>query len=654
MKRSEFIDVNPDLDYNKRSKANARKVASKIFKNSIKLSRYKMSLIEWAESNVRLRGARAGPLDLSLTPHMIEPYRSADFNSKVTDIVLMFGSQMGKSTFCEIATGFYMVIGTGNIGYAVANDELLERIREVRVNKILEQVPELVGMISEVKEEKGAKKAKDTIKLLNFGKAYLCFMSMQSVTAMSNIDCQILVLEEVRDAPINIKNQGCPVKLVEKRRSTYDKRSKRLIPSTPSVKSEDKEVECKVWREFQLGSQEYWSVPCPHCNHYHQLEPKNAIMDHVQGFYAFACPSCGGVIEETDRDFIVKAGKYICKNPSRIDKFRSFHNNQFMTVQGIGSSWEKLLRDWEQAQSKEAELITYTNTVLGLPYSKIVIEADIEMLKLNKTEYLPSRLPTEITHITAGYDFQKTWAECTVWGWDRNGKQYFVERNKVMGVNWEDVQGTLVPFLAESFNKVYQVAFRMMHISAGFLDVGYQAEKIAHAWFLAGSNQNFQFIKGESKHDDPRTYLGKTFVENGSLKLPVHRLNTFKAKENLYSRYELAVCEKGSLVFPFDIDDEVFIQLTSEIKVHSKNSGRPIWEKKNGFIRNEVLDCTVYAVLAHDILISDFKHLHEEPAEEAAQKAPASPEVKVNDITEQKAYNEPVRSQSRIPSAFDD
>ena len=59
-------------------------------------------------------------------------------------------------------------------------------------------------------------------------------------------------------------------------------------------------------------------------------------------------------------------------------------------------------------------------------------------------------------------------------------------------------------------------------------------------------------------------------------------------------------------------------------------------------------------MLAHDILISDFKHLHEEPAEEPAQKAPASPEVKVNDITEQKAYNEPVRSQSRIPSAFDD
>jgi phage terminase large subunit GpA-like protein len=653
LKSSSWLNFNPDLDYLKRSKSNAINLFKQTFRGAIKPSRYQMSLIDWASKNVRLRGPRPGPINLDLTPHMVEPYRSADFNSKVTDIILMFGSQMGKSTFCEIATGFYMVVGTGNIGYAVANDELLERIREVRVNKILEQVPELAGMLEEVKAEKGSKKAKDTIKLLNFGKAYLCFMSMQSVTAMSNIDCQVLVLEEVRDAPNNIKNQGCPVKLLEKRRSTYDKRSKRLIPSTPSIKSEDKEIECKVWREFQLGSQEYWSVPCPHCGHYHQLDPKNAIVDHAHLVYAFACPACGGVIEESDRDNIVKRGKYIAKNPAQINRFRSFHNNQFMTVQGIGSSWEKLLRDWEQAQSKEAELITYTNTVLGLPYSKVEIEADIETLKLNQTEYLPSKLPAEITHITAGFDFQKTWAECSVWGWDAKGRQFFIERNKVHGVNWEDIAVTLVPFLQECFGKVYQVGFRTMPITGGFLDAGYQAEKIAYAWSLAGSNPIFQFIKGESRHDDARSYLGKTFVETGSLKLPVHRLNTFKAKETLYSRYDLAVCEKGSLVFPFDVQDEIFIQLTSEVKIHSKYSGKPIWERKNGFVRNEVLDCTVYAILAHDILISDFKNLSEVEEVLPAQ-APAQANDVKNDKINQVKYDLDAGSIKRIPSAFDD
>ena len=59
----------------------------------------------------------------------------------------------------------------------------------------------------------------------------------------------------------------------------------------------------KIDELFAMGTQEIYRVPCPHCNHHHELVLENFHYrrDEETGFMDrawFVCPECGSEIEE--------------------------------------------------------------------------------------------------------------------------------------------------------------------------------------------------------------------------------------------------------------------------------------------------------------------------------------------------------------------
>ena len=88
---------------------------------------------------------------------------------------------------------------------------------------------------------------------------------------------------------------------------------------------------------------------------------------------------------------------------------------------------------------------------------------------------------------------------------------------------------------------------------------------------------------------------GKT-VKNGVQLWPI---GTDTAKSVIYGRYGIEVGQPASIHFSKDLPDEFYAQITAEKLITRYHRGHPIQEwVKPSHKRNEVLDCTVYALAA--------------------------------------------------------
>ena len=77
-----------------------------------------------------------------------------------------------------------------------------------------------------------------------------------------------------------------------------------------------------------------------------------------------------------------------------------------------------------------------------------------------------------------------------------------------------------------------------------------------------------------------------------------HMVGTQKAKDLIAARLKLKDEGAGRFHFYQTVRQDYYEQVTSEVKVpHRTVRGRKVWQKKSG-VRNEVLDCEVYALHA--------------------------------------------------------
>ena len=106
------------------------------------------------------------------------------------------------------------------------------------------------------------------------------------------------------------------------------------------------------------------------------------------------------------------------------------------------------------------------------------------------------------------------------------------------------------------------------------------------------------------------------------------KLGVDTAKEVIYSRLRITEPGPGYFHFPAERDREYFLQLTGEKQVTRFTKGAPKREWIKIRSRNEVLDCTVYALAALKLLSPDFEQLQhsmffaprDEPDQPAAAK----------------------------------
>ena len=166
----------------------------------------------------------------------------------------------------------------------------------------------------------------------------------------------MLVVDET-DA-MEVTAEGNPVRLAEMRTQQFDDR-KIVVGSTPIYKETS-----LVLAEYEKSDQRIYECPCPHCGEHHEIVWKDIHWPEGRPEEAhWACPSCGGVVEETGKASMVAKGRWRATKPE-VKGHAGFKVNSLISPLA-NATWEKLAAEFLAAKDNPADLQTFMNLVLG-------------------------------------------------------------------------------------------------------------------------------------------------------------------------------------------------------------------------------------------------------------------------------------------------
>src|SRR3954471_3776091 len=232
---------------------------------------------EWAARNRSYPATASipGPRDPWLTPYMIAPARAAAACERKR-IVVVTAAQCGKTEMQLDIAGQRLDQKPAPILYAGPNKQFLTEQFEPRIMALLDGAPSLAGKVARGKR---MTKTRKVIAGVPFRLAHA-----GSSAALKSDPAALALVDEYDEMIANIRGQGDPLGLVERRGDTYPD-FVAVVTSTcqrgmveaaldaasglmfwAPAKSED--VESPIWRLWQEGTRHHWAWPCPHCGEY--------------------------------------------------------------------------------------------------------------------------------------------------------------------------------------------------------------------------------------------------------------------------------------------------------------------------------------------------------------------------------------------------
>lgn len=397
---------------------------------------------------------------------------------------------------------------------------------------------------------------------------------------------------------VSDNDEGDPEQQAETRSLAYSGTgSKILKTSTPTLKGS-----CRITKRYEEGTQEVWTVPCPHCGEDQVLTPqsfiKNINRDNPEKTH-FDCTECGCEIHQHHRYEMNKLGRFVAQNPAA--RNRSFF---LWSIYSPLTNWAYIAHRFLAAEGEaEAERAVY-NDVFGIAYAAQSETPDWEDLqaRAQQSHYARGRIPVGGLLLTAGVDCQIDRVEVQVVAWGSKRRRWVVDYHVIWGsIEAEETRKNLAAYMSRQWPDMFGNKRRldMMAIDSGnWTDAVYD-------FVLSQSDSRCMAVKGSGRD-------GLKPIEASELKMPDSRgkkLRTTRKlwtvavsvlKHSFYQNVKGAdELQRGYVGFPRDLEDNYYIMLTNEQKYleTNKKTGVPKWSwKKTG--DNEAIDNMNYAEAA--------------------------------------------------------
>nr|WP_295681155.1 terminase gpA endonuclease subunit [uncultured Lachnoclostridium sp.]DAD78536.1 MAG TPA: terminase large subunit [Caudovirales sp. ctCiv1] len=488
-------------------------------------------------------------------------------------------------------TSIMLIQPTIDMGEAFSKDRLAPMIRDTDVLK------------AKVKEPR-SKDSDNTILHKKFPGGHITISGANSPSSLASRPIRVLLCDEIDRYPASAGSEGDPVKLGEKRTTTFWNR-KRIKVSTPTI-----EGISKIQKEFLKGTQEEWCVECPSCGKYQSYEFKRIQFDTVE----MECIFCKEKF--TEQEWKDQPHKWIASNPKAKGKrIRSFHLNELCSP---WKHWDEIVdefidanNDLKKTGSSEA-LKVFINTSLGETWEEKGDGADAQDLLKRREDY-DADLPDGVLLLTAGVDVQDDRLEFEVVGWSKGYESWGIYKKEIrsspaLDSTWE----RLVEELSEEY---YFKNGNGLIVAATCIDTGGHHTNMVYKFVkkMSKMNKNIFGIKGYSDTPGIPLVYKKTKVDiKNSKDVVVDHTDIFilgvnSGKDDITSRLKIADKGPGYCHFPSNIDrgyNQTYMEgITSEEKVTKfvKNKPKIMWVKKSG-VRNEPLDIRNYAYAAVEII----------------------------------------------------
>ena len=501
----------------------------------------------------------------------------------VREIWVMKSAQIGWTELLLNTIGFFVhqqpspmlfVASTLEIGEAFSKDRLAPTVRDT---------PALAAKIRDTKQRDGG----NTLMHKVFPNGHLTIGGANSPSGLASRPVRVVFFDEVDRFPASAGTEGDPISLGKKRTTTF-RRSKVLAGSTPTIKGAS-----RIEAGFESGDQRYYFVPCPHCGEFQRLLWANVRWDENQPETAhYVCSACGTLLTDADKPEMLRQGEWRASRPA--NGIASFHLSELYSP---WVTWPEMARSFLEAKRLPETLQTFINVSLGECWEEKGEALEPVGLLARREGYTAAALPPGCLLLTMGTDVQDDRLESTVWAWGRDEECWRVEHVVLKGdpgsqLLWADHDDLL--------KRRYRTDDgRELVIEAAAIDSGGHFTEQVYAYAARRKRFRVWAVKGAAGQG--RLVWPKKASRGGKSRADVYIVGVDTVKDLLYGRLKrIAAPGPGYVHLDASLDDGGADQLTSETMVYRVAMGRRVrvWKPRATGVRNEQLDCWIYAYAA--------------------------------------------------------
>lgn len=529
---------------------------------------------------------------------------------EVQEASIMASAQVGKTVAILNIIGRYMHLDPCPILMVQPTVEMAKTFSKDRMTPMIRDTPVLKDLVKDSRTRDSG----NTVMQKRFPGGHVTFVGANSPASLASRPIRIVLSDEVDRFPKSAGEEGDPLKLAEKRTTTFWNR-KHVRVSTPTIKNHS-----KIEELYNLSSQERWNIPCPSCGEYQVYDWERIKWgDGIDGV-VMECLSCGAIhLEKEWKSKNQLNGKWIAKYPERLHK--GFHLNEMASP---FKTWEEIVRDYLESKDNTEKLKVWTNTSLGETWEEEVGDKiDYQALYDKRIPYA-AEVPDDVLILTAGVDVQDDRLEIEVVGWGLGEKSYGIGYEKFMGNPAKDkVWGDLENYLKRDFKYLDGETIGIINTC---IDTGGHHTKRTYD-FIAPRQNTLRVYGIKGRGGDGVPIINKARKDKSN-RIDLIPLGVNALKDLIYSRLKIE-SGPGTCYFPSNLnrnyDLRYFMGLTAEAK--DIKDGKIIWKKIRE--RNEPLDLRNYATAAFALLRINLERLAEERELNKGQEVGSYKTVKV-------------------------
>lgn len=472
----------------------------------------------------------------------------------------------------------------------------------------------------------------------------LKLVASNSPSEVKSTSGRVGIVEEPDDTNRDVGGQGNAIVLLGERTKTYAPDDLQLIGGTPTAKATS-----LIVKEMRETDQRRFEVRCHHCAETHSLDWSNVVIpglkltdeevalpkDQLDARWPerevygrakwedtyYTCPHCGSVWSDDDRIANIRAAARVPPlygwAPSASSPTPGFYFNELLSV-FTGSRLPLLARKYltalaEYDRGEPEKMVAFWNSTLGLPWEYRGELPEEDELRERALKYAEWTSPAGGLTVLLSIDVQHDRLACTVWVVGRGEEMWLAWWGELPGRTIVSHQGAWRELELLLTRTVRHASGATMPIGAVAIDSGdgqtseavYDFVRLHHkrqrpVLAVKGASDRIGRVEiwTRPKAIDPNRKATKA----SKFGVHVHQVGSAKAKDLILGwaqeggRVRLSGTGPGRMHWFDGVRDDFYEQLLGEMKIPSRHNPRVREWTERTDRRNEVLDCTVYAV----------------------------------------------------------
>jgi phage terminase large subunit GpA-like protein len=588
----------------------------------------KQTVAEWTPKNIFMSTKTGDPYD---GPYIPFSYQHEILNCAadpaITDITLMTSAQVAKTSSLLIMGLWRIQNRPGGMLFVRETKEAIKYMSNSRFTPMVECSPTLGDYIA----PQEYKSTKNTVLYKDTKGGFVRFVTAGTPGDLSSSPASTILADEI-DKYENTK-EGDPIELAKERMK------RQLMPllitaCTPTIAGES-----RIEARFNMSDKRRFYVSCIHCgfeqillfdNIKWESEKFDNVKESMKRFYEdgrhfiesthhkdklhfpdtahYVCKECGCVINDFEKNLMVKNGRWIAERP--FNGHVGFWINELYSPM---TSFRDIVVSFLNKKDDPEMRQVFVNGTLGEVW-KLPCEAmQQDSLFARREHYYESVvnadtnamtkpiLPRGGAILTAGVDVHPDRIEVVVRLWGSGYESWGIEYHVFHG---DPTQEIIWLKLRSLLHKYYEHPSGIkLRIQKCAIDSGYATEHVFN--FVERIKWPTVAIMGRGGEGHPLWKSGKA-----ERKVPYFLIGVDTAKNTLWQRSYIERPGPGYMHWNHNFSEIYFDQLTNERRISKKTATglKYVWDLPPGK-NNEALDCEVYAYAAlHLVGIPDYEY----------------------------------------------